>query len=156
FEELVRAVNTTLDPPRVAEIIVEHASQWLPVSAWAVVSGQLQVLADKNLTTPMRHAVDAAAAWVVQSGEEFATASFALDNRIHASHGGAGLAFPLSCRGRHVGALVAIHDAPSTRQPKLATPLAAAVRRLLEPAAVALDNALLLKRAEALSVTDEL
>ena len=27
---------------------------------------------------------------------------------MHASHAGAGLAFPLSCRGRHVGALVAI------------------------------------------------
>ncbi len=156
FEELVRAVNTTLDPPRVAEIIVEHASQWLPISAWAVVSGQLTVLADRNLTTPMQQAVNAAAAWVIQSGDELSTASFGLDDRMHASHAGAGLAFPLSCRGRHVGALVAIDDAPSGRQPRLATPFASAMRRLLEPAAVALDNALLLKRAEALSVTDEL
>jgi diguanylate cyclase (GGDEF)-like protein len=35
-------------------------------------------------------------------------------------------------------------------------PLVSGIRRLLEPAAVAIDNALLLKRAEALSVTDEL
>src|SRR5207247_4235720 len=35
-------------------------------------------------------------------------------------------------------------------------PILRAVRVLLEPAAVALDNALLLQRAEALSVTDDL
>ena len=45
---------------------------------------------------------------------------------------------------------------PSAREPRLAPSMLRAVRMLLEPAAVALDNALLLKRAEALSVTDDL
>jgi diguanylate cyclase (GGDEF)-like protein len=44
----------------------------------------------------------------------------------------------------------------SAREPRLAVSTLRAVRVLLEPAAVALDNALLLKRAEALSVTDDL
>ncbi|PYQ94807.1 MAG: hypothetical protein DMF97_17945 [Acidobacteria bacterium] len=45
---------------------------------------------------------------------------------------------------------------PSAREPRLTVPILRAVRVLLEPAAVALDNALLLQRAEALSVTDDL
>jgi two-component system cell cycle response regulator len=45
---------------------------------------------------------------------------------------------------------------PSEREPRLAVSMLRAVRLLLEPASVALDNAQLLKRAEALSVTDDL
>ena len=41
-------------------------------------------------------------------------------------------------------------------EPRLAPSMLRAVRVLLEPVSVALDNALLLKRAEALSVTDDL
>jgi diguanylate cyclase (GGDEF)-like protein len=66
------------------------------------------------------------------------------------------IAFPLSCRGRRVGALIGLDRTPSTREPHLAPVILRAVRMLLEPAAVALDNALQLKRAEALSVTDDL
>jgi two-component system, cell cycle response regulator len=66
------------------------------------------------------------------------------------------MAFPLSCRGRRVGALIGLDRALSAREPRLAPSTLRAVRVLLEPASVALDNALLLKRAEALSVTDDL
>jgi hypothetical protein len=41
----VTPVNSSLDPPRVADILVDHATRWLPLPAWAVVSGQLTVLA---------------------------------------------------------------------------------------------------------------
>src|SRR5207245_9201790 len=44
----------------------------------------------------------------------------------------------------------------SARWPRMAASRLRAVRILLEPVSVALDNALLLKRAEALSVTDDL
>src|SRR5947199_38382 len=47
--DIVRAVNTTLEPPKIAALIVERASTWLPTPCWAVVcadlSGQLSVLA---------------------------------------------------------------------------------------------------------------
>src|SRR5205085_7588794 len=66
------------------------------------------------------------------------------------------MAFPLSCRGRRVGAIMGLDRLPSAREPRLAASMLRAVRVLLEPAAVALDSALLLKRAEALSVTDDL
>src|SRR5256712_6977412 len=51
--DIVRAVNTTLEPPKIAELIVERSATWVPAPCWAVVSsdlsGQLSVLADRGL-----------------------------------------------------------------------------------------------------------
>src|SRR2546427_1828524 len=89
-------------------------------------------------------------------GQEFVAADLAHDSRVTDAAVGAVIAFPLSCRGRRVGALVALDREPSSRPPMPVASIVRAVRLLLEPASVALDNALLLKRAEALSVTDDL
>src|SRR5207237_363193 len=52
--DIVRAVNTTLEPSKIAELIVERAATWVPAPCWAVVSsdlsGQLSVLADRGLS----------------------------------------------------------------------------------------------------------
>jgi len=158
--DIVRAVNTTLEPVKIAEEIVDRGSTWLPAPCWAVVSsdlsGQLSVLSDKGLTPDMGPAVYAIAKWVMNKGQEFATANLRRDPRVSDAAVGAVLAFPLSCRGRRVGALIALDREPSAREPRLSASMLRAVRILLEPASVALDNALLLKRAEALSVTDDL
>ena len=158
--DIVRAVNTTLEPVKIAEEIVGRGSTWLPAPCWAVVasdlSGQLSVLADKGLMPDMGPAVYAIAKWVMNRGQEFATANLQRDPRVSDPAAGAVLAFPLSCRGRRVGALIALDREPSAREPRLSVSMLRAVRILLEPASVALDNALLLKRAEALSVTDDL
>jgi diguanylate cyclase (GGDEF)-like protein len=104
----------------------------------------------------MGPAVYAIAKWVMSRGQEFAAPDLKRDSRLADPTVGAVLAFPLSCRGRRVGALIALDRAPSAREPRLSPTMLRAVRILLEPASVALDNALLLKRAEALSVTDDL
>jgi hypothetical protein len=39
--DIVRAVNTTLDPASLAELIVEQAATWVPAPCWAVVSSDL-------------------------------------------------------------------------------------------------------------------
>src|SRR6266540_687683 len=158
--EIVRAVNTTLEPPKVAETLVERAATWVPAPCWAVVSadlsGQLSVLADRGLTPDMGPAVYAIATWVMERGQEFVTADLRNDTRLQDPFVGAVMAFPLSCRGRRVGAIVGLDRQPSAREPRLAPSMLRQVRVLLEPASVALDNALILKRAEALSVTDDL
>ena len=158
--DIVRAVNTTLEPPKIAELIVERSATWVPAPCWAVVSsdlsGAVSVLAERGLTPDMGPAVYAIAAWVMSRGREFAAADLKCDSRVSDPSVGAVLAFPLSCRGRCVGALIALDRQPSAREPRLAASMLRAVRILLEPASVALDNALLLKRAEALSVTDDL
>lgn len=158
--DIVRAVNTTLEPPKIAELIVNRATTWIPAPCWALVSadlsGQLSVLADQGLTPDMGPAVYAIAQWVMQRGQEFVTADLRADARVQNAFVGSVVAFPLSCRGRRVGAIMGLDRIASPREPRLVAPVLRAVRLLLEPAAVALDNALLLKRAEALSVTDDL
>lgn len=158
--DIVRGVNATLEPQKIAEVIVDHAATWVPAPCWAVVSadlsGQLTVLADRGLTPDMGPAVYAIATWVMHRSEEFVTADLTHDARVTDPAVGGVVAFPLSCRGRKVGAVVALDRQPSAREPRMAASMLRAVRVLLEPASVALDNALLLKRAEALSVTDDL
>jgi len=158
--DMVRGVNATLDPEKIAEVVLDRASSWIPAPCWAVVSadlsGELSSLADRALTPDMEPAVLAIATWVMHRNQEFVTPDLARDVRVTNPHAGAAVAFPLSCRGRRVGALVALDRQPSGREPRLSASLLRAVRILLEPATVALDNALLLKRADTLSVTDDL
>jgi diguanylate cyclase (GGDEF)-like protein len=158
--DILRAVNATLEPTRIAETLVERASTWIPAPCWAVLSadlaGQVSVLADQGLQPDMGPAVYAVGAWVMQRGEEFVTADLREDDRITDRSVATVVAFPLSCRGRRVGAIIGLDREPSSRRPQLTPGVLRAVRVLLEPASVALDNALLLKRAEALSVTDDL
>src|SRR4051795_6573936 len=100
--DIVRAVNTTLEPIKIAEEIVERASTWLPAPCWAVVSadlsGQLSVLADRGLTPDMGPAVYGVATWVMHRNQEFVSADLTHDARVTDPAAGTVIAFPLSCR----------------------------------------------------------
>ncbi len=156
----MRAVNTTLDPTKIGEALVECASSWLPAPCWAVMlvdqSGRLAVLADRGVVPAMAPAPETIANWVMNRGQELASADLRRDTRVTHAEVGAVLAFPLMCRGRRVGALVGFDAAPAARVPQLTASTLRAVKVLLEPAAIALDNALRVKHTEALSVTDDL
>jgi diguanylate cyclase (GGDEF)-like protein len=158
--DLVRAVNSTLEPAKIGELTIERMAAWLPAPCWAIVSsdpsGRLSILADCDLSDDMKPAVHAIAAWVMNRGHDFASADVRRDERLAHGSIGAALAFPLIARGRRVGALLGFDRGPSSREPKLSGATLAGVRELIEPAAVALDTALALKRVEALSVTDDL
>jgi len=158
--DILRAVNTTLEPAKIAAQIVDRAATWIPAPCWAIVSsdlsGDLSVLADQGLQPEMGPAVYKVAGWVMQRGQEFVSADLSRDARVSCDLAGAVVAFPLSCRGRKVGALLGLDRVPSKREPKLSAAMLRAVRLLLEPASVALDNALQLQRAQELSVTDDL
>ena len=158
--DMVRAVNTTLEPPKIAEQLVDRAATWVPAPGWAVVasdpSAQRSLLADRGLTPEMVPAVNAIADWVMANGQEFVTADLRGDGRVQHQSVGAVIAFPLSCRARRIGALIGLDRLASVREPRLSASMLRAVRILLEPAAVAIDNAISLKHAEALSVTDDL
>src|SRR5206468_2149829 len=110
--DIVRAVNATLEPPKIAELIVDRSSTWVPAPCWAVVcadlSGQLSVLADRGLQPEMGPAVYAIGRWVMARGQEFVTNDLAHDSRVTDPTVGTVIAFPLSCRGRRIGALVAL------------------------------------------------
>jgi diguanylate cyclase (GGDEF)-like protein len=158
--DLLRAVNTTLDPSSIATLIVERAATWVPAPCWAVVasdpSGEISILTSRGLPPEVSHGLCAIAGWVMREGDEFVTADLRRDGRVSDPIAGSVIAFPLTCRGRRLGALIALDRMPSARAPRLTAAMLRSMRLLLEPAAVALDNAILLKRAEALSVTDDL
>jgi diguanylate cyclase (GGDEF)-like protein len=69
---------------------------------------------------------------------------------------GAVWAWPLQCRSQTVAALVVIERKTATQTPRLSPAVSALVDAALQGPAQALDNALRLRRAEALSVTDDL
>jgi diguanylate cyclase (GGDEF)-like protein len=158
--ELIRALNSSLDPERVADALLDHASQWVPAPAWLVLAiddaGRTRALASRALTPTLEGAAHAVGQWVMSNGDVCCAMNLSLDRRFADGPASAAIAFPLDCRGRTVGALVALDRGPSSKEPRLRAATLAAVLAALEPGAFALDNALRLQRVEALSVTDDL
>ena len=158
--EAIREANATLDPERVAGWLVQQAEAWVPAPCWAVViredGGKLSVLAHRGLADSIEPAVMHAANWVFGHHAEFFAADLSRDSRAGKAVPGTAVAFPLKARGQTVGVLLAIDPVPSQTVPSLGPALLAALRAYLEPIAIALDNALTVKRVEALSVIDDL
>jgi diguanylate cyclase (GGDEF)-like protein len=158
--DLLRATHASLDPQKIAEFLVSWAPSWWPVSGWAVLASEagreLSLLAERGLSVSAVPGAQAVAAWVVASGADFVTADLTKDARVRHPFAAAVIGFPLAGRGRSVGALVGIDTMPSGEVPVLTPGVQGAWRALLEPAGLAIENALLLQRAEALSVTDDL
>jgi diguanylate cyclase (GGDEF)-like protein len=161
--EMIRAVNSTLDPERVADAIVARVAEWLPASAWLVLAsdpaGDTRAMANRTLPAELQGAAQAVGGWVMRNGEVFCAGDLSTDRRTSRLDGvvaASAIAFPLECRGRTVGALVALDRVAGPREPKFAETTLTALLAALEPGAIALDNALRVQRAEALSVTDDL
>ena len=156
----IRDANASLDPVKVATWLATQADEWLPAPCWVVVAhdlnGQLGVVADRGLTPSLGPALWSAANWVMRHGVEFLAGDLSSDSRAASGSTGSAIAFPLICRQKTIGAVVAIDPAPSSAAPSLGPVLGLLLRELFEPAAIALENALTLQRAEALSVTDDL
>lgn len=160
--ELVRATHASLEPSRVAEALAARAAGWFGWPTWAVVAvdpqtGVQTLLGQRLLGPGLEAAALAVGQWILEHGVIFASANLRSDPRVHGvSAGGATLAFPVRARGQVVASLVGIDRAPATREPRLAPATLAGLEPLLETAGLALDNALRVQRAEALSVTDDL
>jgi diguanylate cyclase (GGDEF)-like protein len=158
--DTIRGANATTDPVKVANWIVGQASDWIPASCWAVIAhdleGQLAVLADEGITPAVGPSLWGSAHWVMKNGREFFSADLTKDSRVNGQVMGSAIAFPLICRGKVVGALVGLDPLPSASMPTLTVPTLNALRLVLEPQSIALENALTIQRAEALSVTDDL
>ena len=156
---VLREVNASLDPERVADAIVTRAVDWLPAPAWvvyAVDAAGVRTFAARGVTATLEPAAVAVGNWVLKNGEVCTVMDVASDERFGGTGSAAAIAFPLDCRGRTVGALVGLDRVPAARVPRFHAATQAAVLRALEPGAIALDNALRVARAEALSVTDDL
>ena len=160
INEMHRAVNASLDPSRVADALAARAAAWLPAASWAVVGGGAAdtptLMAERGLAPDAEMAARAVGAWVLDHSREYMSASVRHDSSVAEAPDAAVVAVPLMCRGRTVAALVGIDREPSPQVPCLSATTLAVLGGVLEPAAFALDNALRVQRAEALSVTDDL
>ena len=116
----------------------------------------MTIVADEGLTPALTPSLWATANWVMRHGSEFLAADLARDPRAQQGSVGSAVGFPLMCRHRTVGVLVGLDPAPSSAAPALGAALSAAFRAILEPPAIALDNAIAVQKAEAVSVTDDL
>ena len=158
--ELIRSVNATLEPRKVADALLAHAQEWFSADCLTVaVEGESQgmtLMAERGPCGPFGDELVHVARWVTRHNEVFMSASLESDRRLPAGSAASVAAFPLRCRARTIGALIALDPTPSTAAPELPLPLLSTLRVMLEAPALALDTTLHLQRAEALSVTDDL
>jgi diguanylate cyclase (GGDEF)-like protein len=156
---MLKAANAALEPAKVAETIVAQFADWIPAPGYAAMVSELSapptLVAGRNVPADFEPVLQKVAGWVMRHGESFASANLAADRRIAASPETSVVAIPLAGR-RPLGALVAFDPGASSRDPRLSPAVERAMINLLEPAAVVLENAIRLARAEALSVTDDL
>jgi diguanylate cyclase (GGDEF)-like protein len=160
---MIRAVNSSLEPERVADAMVARVADWVPAPYWMVLatgdSSRSRVVTTRGLPPSLEPAAQAVGEWVLRTGNLFCSADVSVDKRLGRKDGNAtaaAIAFPLECRGRTVGALVAMDRVAASREPKFAATSLSVLKAALEPGSIALDNALRMQRAEALSVTDDL
>jgi diguanylate cyclase (GGDEF)-like protein len=159
--QVLLATHASLDPQRVADFLVSWAPDWWPLSIWAVatsdVDGQVSILSERGVTDDLAASVQAVGGWVMHSGEAFASGDLRRDGRLPGpSAAAAALGFVLSGRDQAVGALVGLERQPTPAEFVFAPRIRRSWTELLAPAGLALDNALRIEKAEALSVTDDL
>ncbi len=165
---IVRLTGNELDPHRIVDVAMERVRGFLNLRAW------LFLLADpeQGLLTVEKTAGEGMGAlkgkrFGVGEGiagraaqrrqpiliDDVDAASIGIADHPKAAPARSALAVPLLSRGRLIGVLVAIDRLKAghfTNQD------ARLLLLLLEPAAVAIDNAMLLRKSEELSITDDL
>lgn len=160
--ELIRSVNATVEPRRVADALIAHAHGWLPAACLAVAvpaqegPQRFVLIAERGPCQQFAEGLIGVGRWVTEHNEEFMSANLESDSRLPEGGAASVAAFPLRCRARTIGALIVLDPAPSTQVPELPSPLLSSLRIMLEAPALALDTTMHLQRAEALSVTDDL
>jgi diguanylate cyclase (GGDEF)-like protein len=158
--ELIRSVNETVELRRVAEALLVHAEEWFPGGYLAVAIDErpqpITLIAERGSCEPFAEGLSCVARWVIDHDEEFMSANLETDRRLTDGPPVAVAAFPLRCRARTIGALMALDPRPSSAVPELPSRVLSSLRVILEAPALALDTTIHLQRAEALSVTDDL
>ena len=143
-----------------ADALLTQVHGWFPAACLAVAvqdgSQRAALIAGRGLCEPFDDGLERVARWITEHNEEFMSASLASDVRVAGGPAVTIAGFPLRCRSRTIGALLVVDPAPSTEAPMLPASVMSALRTVLEGPALALDTTLHLRRAEALSVTDDL
>jgi len=167
--DVVKTANSILEPRKVIELVVEKIRQLIPSEAWSLlmVDEEKQELVfeaalgakGREVTAIRPKLGEGVAGWVAETGKPAIVNDAARDPRF-APHVDAKTSFetrsilcaPLVSRGRTIGVLEILNKkgGPFTK-----TDLEL-VLTLVEPCAIAIENAILFQRTEQLTITDDL
>ncbi|HSF18867.1 MAG TPA: sensor domain-containing diguanylate cyclase [Vicinamibacteria bacterium] len=168
--EIVSTANSILDPRRVVNVIMSQIQQLIPSEAWSILlvdeeTGELvfeMALGEKSADlSDIRIKIgEGVAGWVAETGEPAIVNNVHRDRRFQNRFDQLTqfetrsiLCAPLISRGRTLGVVEIMNRASGSRFTKKDMNL---LLTLVEPAAIALENAFLFQKTEQLAVTDDL
>lgn len=169
--DIVSTANSILEPRRVLKVIMSQIQELIPSEAWSILlvdeeSGDLtfeMALGEKgaaDLTTTRIKMGEGVAGWVAQTGEPTIVNDVKNDTRFQHRFDEltrfqtrAILCAPLTSRGRIIGVVEIMNRASGNRFTRRDMNL---LLTMVEPAAIALENAILFQKTERLAVTDDL
>ncbi|MCZ6651200.1 MAG: sensor domain-containing diguanylate cyclase [Acidobacteria bacterium] len=168
--EIIKTANSVLEPSRVMEVVMDRARTSVRCDLWCLFllderedklvferAGHAARMPGHRYTVPLDHGVEGA---VLRRHRPIILNEF----RSHALHDAefdrcigvesrSVMAVPLVSRGRVIGVVKLVNRQPGDSFSPADQSL---VTLLMEPAAIALENAILFKKMEHLSVTDDL
>ena len=167
--DIVKTANSILEPRKVIELIMAKIQQLIPSEAWSMlmVDEEKQELAfelalgekGKDVSSFRIKIGEGIAGWVAQSGQPAIVNDTSKDPRFAGKFDTKTqfrtrsiLAAPLISRGRTIGVVEIINKL----QGKFSAADLEILLTLVEPCAIAIENAILFQRTEQLTITDDL
>jgi diguanylate cyclase (GGDEF)-like protein len=167
--DIVKTANSILEPRKVIELIMAKIQQLIPSEAWSMlmVDEEKQELAfelalgekGKDVSSFRIKIGEGIAGWVAQSGQPTIVNDTSKDPRFAGKFDTKTqfrtrsiLAAPLISRGRTIGVVEIINKL----QGKFSPSDLEILLTLVEPCAIAIENAILFQRTEQLTITDDL
>jgi diguanylate cyclase (GGDEF)-like protein len=157
--EVMRGAHESVESRRVAEYVVARMAGWLALPSWSVwvldpTPRRPILLATTRALDGSQRNLARMAGTIIHQARDLSVAS--LRELRTGGLGGAAVGFVLLARGQAVGALVGVDASPSADAPRLGPAARERLARLLDPMALALDNARRVEAAEQAAVTDDL
>ena len=167
--DVVKTANSILEPRKVIELVVEKIRQLIPSEAWSLLmvdEEKQELVFEAALDAKSKEAAsirpkigEGVAGWVAESGKPAIVNDVKRDPRF-APHVDAKTSFetrsilcaPLISRGRTIGVLEILNK----RGGSFTKTDLEQVLTLVEPCAIAIENAILFQRTEQLTITDDL
>ena len=170
LEDIVSTANSLLEPRHVLNVIMSQIQELIPSEAWSILlvdeeNGELRfemALGEKSadLSDTRIKIGEGIAGWVAEAGEPIVVNDVRSDPRFQGRFDDLThfrtrsiLCAPLISRGRTIGVVEVMNRASGTRFTKKDMSL---LMTLVEPAAIALENAILFQKSERLAVIDDL
>ena len=170
LEDIVSTANSLLEPRRVLNVIMSQIQELIPSEAWSILlvdeeSDELtfeMALGEKSadLSETRIKIGEGIAGWVAEAGEPLVVNDVRSDRRFQGRFDDLThfqtrsiLCASLISRGRTIGVVEIMNRTSGSRFTKKDMSL---LMTLVEPAAIALENAILFQKTERLAVTDDL